>query len=90
MANSRFETKPITGQTPAKPADREALIKDQNGYTHPNLHRRIDPQEPPKESDELLPRDYSIGIYGLNSYRTTTFNYHDDASYEASDDSEIP
>ena len=62
------------------------------GYTHPNLHRRIDP-------DPIIPQgsDYpfvhydkdgnpyrqsvKIGVWdGINSYRTTTTHTHDEDS----------
>lgn len=67
-------------------ADATALAKDEVGFTHPNLHRRIDPQEPTPESGELAPREYSVNICGKNSYRTTTICVHD----EDSETSEIP
>lgn len=51
---------------------------DRSGFTHPNLHRRL--------STDTEGRKYSVGIYGLNSYRTTTIELHD----EESTDSEIP
>lgn len=48
-------------------------IKDQDiKLTTPNLHRRVDPQEPTEESEEAKPRDYSIKISNKDSYRTTT------------------
>lgn len=72
------------GQGPAKLATEADLINDETGYTNPNLHRRIDPQERPLP--ELLKREYELGIYNVNSYRTTTTNYHD----EDSSVSEIP
>lgn len=67
-------------------ADEDALEKDEIGYTHPNLHRRIDPQEPSPDSGEVAPREYRLNIYGKNSYRTTVINTHD----EDSETSEIP
>ena len=77
---------PKTGQGPAKVANEEDLIRDAQGFTHPNLHRRIDPQQPSDGSVEYKPRDYSIGISNVYSYRTTKINTHD----EDSEDSEIP
>ena len=77
---------PKTGQGPAKLASAEDLARDELGYTHPNLHRRIDPQQPEESSQEYKPRDYSIGISNVNSYRTTTINTHN----EDSETSEIP
>lgn len=84
--------------------DDEAYKKDQLGFTHPNLHRRVDPQQPPTPEDpnydpddpesvnraylnqEVAPRDYAFAIEGVHSYRTTTYNTHD----EESTTSEIP
>ena len=73
-------------------------LKDDNGFTHPNLHRRVDPGDP--ELPEVLPRKYGLEIANLNSYRTThvitnkedTFDriiYVDDEGNEV-DISEIP
>ena len=89
-------------QGPAALADSVALDKDAKGFTHPNLHRRIDPQQPPTDSgyslvpirseyatseeheaalkhyhetySETAPRDYSLTVAGLNSYRTTAIH----------------
>jgi hypothetical protein len=71
--------------------DPAAYNKDINvGFTNPNLHRRIDPKEPPEAENpldqELAPREYSLEIHGTNSYRTTTITVHD----EDSTTSEIP
>lgn len=78
---------PKTAQGTAVPADAEALALDAHGFTNPNLHRRIDPQQPAAGSAETAPRDYLIGVYdGLHSYRTETIHYHD----EESTTSEIP
>jgi hypothetical protein len=52
---------------------------DADGITNPNLHRRI-------AQGQVDGHSYSVGIYGLNSYRVDTFSNHD----EDSDDSEIP
>ena len=63
----------------AKPATKEEIEKELSGYTHPDLHRRIDPQIPDiNETGEIAPRDYQLGILGVNSYRTTTKYFHDD------------
>lgn len=64
----------------------EELTKDTIGFTGPNLHRRIDPQQPPESSPCLSPNSYSLGIYGMDSYRTVTEYVHD----ENSTTSEIP
>lgn len=63
--------------TPLTP---EEQAKDDLGFTHPNLHRRIDPQ-PPTDPREVRERSYTIGVYDkLNSYRTTEISYHDEES----------
>lgn len=71
---------PKVGQGPAVIASAEDLQKEEIGFTHPNLHRRIDPQAPAEGSEELKPRDYKLGIYGVNSYRTTAIHCQDDES----------
>ena len=72
---------PKTAQGVAVPADAEALQKDAHGFTNPNLHRRIDPQQPAPGSGEVAPKDYIIGVYdGLHSYRTEIINTHDEES----------
>ncbi|MCM1226422.1 MAG: hypothetical protein NC320_03225 [Clostridium sp.] len=53
-------------------------IRDKAGFTHPNLHR--------KKSVNTENRNISVGIYGLDSYRTTETVVHN----ENSRDSEIP
>lgn len=84
------EKYPVMGQGPAVPADEEALAKDELGFTNPNLHRRVDPQEPPVADNplnqEIAPRGYQISIQNLRSYRTTQINVHDEESI----DCEIP
>lgn len=77
---------PKMGQGPAKELSGSELEKDTNiGFTNPNLHRRVDPKSP-VNPNETCTRDYSIGIYSTNSYRTTTVYLHDEDSI----DSEIP
>ena len=83
MAKTEF---PKTGQGIMKPVSPTDLQNDQIGFTHPNLHRRLDIQPLEAISSEQLPREYTIGIAELDSYRATTFNYHD----EDSEDVEIP
>lgn len=70
---------PKMGQGPAVPIDPGSIeeTRDEAGFTHPNLHRRIDTDEPEK---------YELGIYGLDSYRLTDTSLHD----EESTTSEIP
>lgn len=83
-------TYPVIGQGPAKKASDKDLARDELGYTNPNLHRRVDPQEPKKADNplnqEVAPRDYQLDIQNVHSYRTTKINVHD----EESTDCEIP
>lgn len=64
----------------------------QMGYTHPNLHRRVD-QNPDipigsnypfvryREDGTAYPQHVTIGVWdGRNSYRTTTTYIHDEES----------
>lgn len=77
---------PKVGQGPAVKASEQDTHKDMEiGFTHPNLHRRIDPK-PPKDTKEVEIRKYNIGIYTTDSYRTTEISFHD----EDSETSEIP
>ena len=76
-------------QGPAKPVepDSEEERKDlEDGITKPNLHRRIDNEDTPKQEGEVAPDTYNLTVCGVNSYRTTTHTIHD----EDSDSSEIP
>lgn len=81
---------PRYGQGPGRLANETELARDALGFTNPNLHRRVDPQQPPIAEDpknqELLPRDYTFNIQNLRSYRTTHTNTHDEESI----DSEVP
>lgn len=78
------------GTNPATPATEDELAKDATGFTNPNLHRRVDPQDPKEAADvldqEVGPRDYKLTVSKLHSYRTTHINTHD----EESEISEIP
>lgn len=47
-------------------------IRDSVGYTNPNLHRRI--------SSDTEGRKYSVGVYGLDSYRLVVEDIHDEES----------
>lgn len=76
------EDMPKVGQGPATKATEEDLQKDASGFTTPNLHTRIISDS----TEDNVPTDYSVGIYGVNSYRTTQRKYHD----ENSTDSDIP
>ena len=89
MPTNIFNEKyPKLGQGPAtkvsedaKVVDPEAKAKDDVGFTHPNLHRRIY-----TPSDGSLHHKYELGIEGTCSYRTTETITHD----EESTTSEIP
>lgn len=78
----------IMGRYPATTLTDEDVRRDEHGYTHPNLHRRIDPHtiHDDKNHMELKPRQYTLGILGTNSYRTTEMFTHD----EDSETSEVP
>lgn len=78
----------IMGRYPATTLTDEDIKRDEHGYTHPNLHRRIDPHTIHDDNDhmELKPRQYTIGVLGTNSYRTTEMFTHD----EDSETSEVP
>lgn len=81
---------PRMTQGPAKPLTEDDEARDALGFTHPNLHRRTDPQDPPTADDprnqELTPREYSLELSGVHSYRAVTITTHDEESI----DSEIP
>lgn len=63
------------GQGRAVELSPEDRIRDEIGLTNPNLHRRV-------ESTDIT---YTLGIYGLDSWRTSSNTYDD-----ASDLTEIP
>lgn len=75
------------GQGPATFRDATALAKDRLGYTHPNLHRRID-----NAIKYVLPdgtevnATYALSINDKNSYRTTQYQLHS----ESDNESEVP
>ena len=60
------------------PSGSEEEAKDVDGFTNPNLHRRLD-----SDTNGVT---YSVGIYGTNSYRYVYIPEHD----EESTTSEIP
>lgn len=66
-------------QGPAVLADEGALQKDRQGFTHPNLHRRIKVDRTIGES-EYLPREYELSVQGVDSYRLTKTFVHDEES----------
>lgn len=76
------------GQGPAKVVnnDTDEMKKDEFGYTNPNLHRRVDESFDHIPANESSPRNYELGIYNVNSYRTVTMHKHD----EESETSETP
>lgn len=78
------------GQGPEVIANDDDIARDDIGFTHPNLHRRIDPKEP-LEADSILnqevfPRSYGLNILNVSSIQTTSYNTHDEDSIT----SEIP
>lgn len=70
------------GQGPATKVDKNSIAKEKDdfGITQPNLHRRIDPKDPPEASLETSKRSYKLTVSGSDSYRTTQINYHDEES----------
>lgn len=62
-----------------------AEVAKEATYTDPNLHRRIE-DSPALEEGQTAPTDYSVGVFGLDSYRVRKTHYHDENSTE----SEIP
>lgn len=88
------------GQGPAKPVvdstgtkDPNGLARDELGFTHPNLHRRIEAQD--RKLPEEMPRQYEFGIYGTDSHQVRKKIFHDEESREHHKDtpkdiSEIP
>lgn len=66
-------------QGPAHIATSDEIALDNHGLTNPNLHRRIDPQQP-EDPVEIKPRSYILSVNGYNSYRTTTKYIHDEES----------
>lgn len=63
-------------------------IRDDGGFTNPNLHRRVDTSfiYDDDAHKEVLPRDHLIGVINTDSCRTTTYFTHD----EESTTSEVP
>ena len=81
MATYRVDEHKTAQGVATTPLTPEEQAKDDLGFTHPNLHRRIDAQDPPEGSKEVQPRKYTLGVYdGINSYRTTQIFYHDEES----------
>lgn len=69
---------PLVGQGPAKVGNSEDILNESDGYTNPNLHRRIadEPTLMPNEHD----KQYHLGIYNVDSYRMTETVLHDEES----------
>lgn len=65
------------GQSTSNRINEIEQIRDDNGFTNPNLHRRIDAQMS-ENTDEVVPRKYRFGIHNWNSYRTTHVVTHID------------
>lgn len=78
MAERETEFPKTSQQGTATLLTEEDQARDDLGFTNPNLHRRIDPQGPPEDSEEKLPRDYILAVKSVYSYRQTTINYHDE------------
>lgn len=77
---------PQMGQGPVQPLTEEELEKDKLGFTHPNLHRRMETTDTYQGEGELQPRKYTLGLYGVCSIRTTETFIHDEDTEEV----EIP
>lgn len=83
--NLKYQPKPNSaaidfeeiGQSTSRLINNLELERDENGFTHPNLHRRIDPTMPEAEY-EIAPRKYRLHINKWNSYRTTHVITHID------------
>lgn len=73
---------PQMGQGPAVPVVNPSLeqTRDDVGMTNPNLHKRVDSVLSPEQeaTGEKQARTYSIGIYGVNDWRTTEIHTYDD------------
>lgn len=80
MSSDSIIDKFRTAEGTAKPLTPEDEERDRIGFTHPNLHRRVDPQTP-TDPRETAPREYILGVYDkINSYRTENISYHDEES----------
>lgn len=58
------------GQDTSRKVNALEQKRDDIGFTHPNLHRRIDAKMP-ENPQEVVPREYRLQINQYNSYRTT-------------------
>ena len=69
---------PKTASGVTKVATEEDIQRDIQGFTYPNLHRRV---EPSRSEGEVADRKYTIGIYdGLHSTVTVERFTHDEES----------
>lgn len=58
-------------------------------FSNPDLHRHI--AEPATLDSSELDKSYALGVYGVDSYRTTRTNYrNEDPEDEVVDTEEIP
>lgn len=73
-------------QGPAVLATDADLQRDKNGYTNPNLHRRVYAKQPTADSKEVHPRKYSFMRTSVYETQTVEKFTHDDDS----DESETP
>lgn len=80
--NNMAAEMPTMGQGPVRPLTEEELEKDNIGFTHPNLHRRMETTDTYKGEGELQPRKYTLGLYGVCSIRTTETFIHDEDSQD--------
>lgn len=74
------------GQGPATLlTEQEALelARDRIGFTHPNLHRRIDNTIEYDVHGVKYPAQYSLELGGVNSYRTTRIEVHEEYNGES-------
>lgn len=68
--------RPVMGQGNWKPLTSDDQIRDDVGFTNPNLHQRCDPSQP---EGEILPREYTEFINGVEGHRLTeSFIYEDE------------
>lgn len=67
-------------------ASEEDKIRDVNGFTNPNLHRRVELHAPDPLSKELKPRTYKFNRHSVYESQLMEQHYHD----EENNESEIP
>lgn len=74
--------RPLVGQGIAREATAADIQKDDVGFTHPNLHRRIT-TDPLLEPEGVLSKSYELEIQGLDSYRAVHTSYHNEEETNA-------